>query len=96
MIIYIFHNILKFKVMHFTFFVSLFLTKEMFFPFSDYGIYLLDSKQNVGAGKNTLSSISDGIEPSIFYRKMQNARPMREEKAGKVIFFSATVGIFWL
>ena len=29
-------------------------------------------------------SISDGLGPSIFYRKMENARPMREEMIGKM------------
>ena len=44
-------------------------------------------KQNVGAGINTLMSISDGIGPSIFGRKMEKARPMRDEMDGKVVYF---------
>ena len=47
----------------------------------------LDCKQYVGAGINTLMSISDGIGPSIFCRKMETARPMREELDGKVVYF---------
>ena len=32
-------------------------------------------------------SISDGLGPSISCRKMEKARPMREEMDGKVVFF---------
>ena len=39
-------------------------------------------------------SISDGLGPSIFCRKMEKARPMMEEMDGKVVFFPARVGIF--
>ena len=39
-------------------------------------------------------SISDGLGPSIFCRKMEKARPMVEEMDGKVVFFFARVGIF--
>ena len=46
----------------------------------------LDCKQYVGAGINGLMSISDGLGPSIFCRKMENAQPMREEKDGKVVY----------
>ena len=45
----------------------------------------LDCKQYVGAGINSLMSISDGLGPSIFCRKMEKARPMRGEMDGKVI-----------
>ena len=31
-------------------------------------------------------SISDGLGPSIFCRKMEKARPMREEMDGKVVY----------
>ena len=44
--------------------------------------------KSVGAGINALMSISDGLGPSIFCRKMENARPMREEMDGKVVYFS--------
>ena len=54
-------------------------------PFMDYTS--LDYKQYVGAGINTLMSISDGLPPSIFRRKMENARPMRESMDGKVVYF---------
>ena len=43
--------------------------------------------KGVGAGINTLMSISDGLGPSIFCRKMEKARPMREEMDGKVVYF---------
>ena len=39
----------------------------------------LDCKQHAGAGLNTLMSISDGLGPSFFCRKMEKARPMREK-----------------
>ena len=38
-------------------------------------------------------SLSDGLRPSIFCRKVENARPMMEEMDGKVVFFPARVGI---
>ena len=44
-----------------------------------------DCKQYVSAGENTLMSVSDGIGPFIFCRKMEKARPMREEMDGKVV-----------
>ena len=31
--------------------------------------------------------MSDGLGPSIFSRKMEKARPMREEMDGKVVYF---------
>ena len=43
--------------------------------------------KSVGAEINTLMSISDGLGPSIFCRKMEKARPMKEEMDGKVVFF---------
>ena len=36
---------------------------------------------------DTLMSFSDGLGPSIFCRKMEKARPMREEMNGKVVYF---------
>ena len=64
MITYFFHNILIFKVMHFVFFyfVSHFIINEIFiffFPFMKNTF--LDCKHYVGAGKNTLMSVSDGL-----------------------------------
>ena len=38
-------------------------------------------------------SISDGLGPSIFCRKMEKARPMMEAMDGKAVFFPARVGI---
>ena len=43
--------------------------------------------QHVGAGIDTLMSISDGLGSSIFCRKMGKARPMMEEMGGKVVHF---------
>ena len=43
--------------------------------------------KSVGAGLNTLMSISDGLGPSIFCRKLEKARPMKEEMDGKVVYF---------
>ena len=43
--------------------------------------------KGVGAGINTLMSISDGLGSSIFCRKMEKTRPMREEMDGKVVYF---------
>ena len=43
--------------------------------------------KGVGAGINTLMSISDGLGPSIFCRKLEKARPVREEMDGKVVCF---------
>ena len=37
---------------------------------------------------NTLKSMSDGLGPSNFCRKMEKARPMREKMDGKVVFFT--------
>ena len=36
---------------------------------------------------NTLMTISDGLGPSVFGRKMEKARRMREEMDGKVVHF---------
>ena len=47
----------------------------------------MDCKQHVGAGINALMSISDGLGPSIFCRKMEKMRPMMEEMDGKVVYF---------
>ena len=87
MIIYVLHIILIFKVMHFVFFISLFLTEEekfFYFPYTEHTF--LDCKQYVGAGMDILMSISDGLGPSIFLSKMEKARPMREEMDGNVVY----------
>ena len=55
--------------------------------FPNYGVYnYQDCKQYVGAGMDTLMSISDGLGPSIFCRKIEKARPMREEMDGEVVY----------
>ena len=68
-------------------FQSFFTIKEnfFFFPFTEY--FCRTVNKSVGAGINTLMSISDGLGPSIFCRKMEKARPMREEMDGKVVYF---------
>ena len=80
MIIYVFHTIHVFKVMHFLFFYFYFyftfLTREIFFLRPVVECTFLEGKQNVSAGIDTLMSISDGLEPSIFCRRMEKARPM--------------------
>ena len=55
------------------------------FPFTEYSCRTVN--KSVGAGINTLMSISDGLGPSIFCRKMEKARPMREEMDGKAVYF---------
>ena len=96
-IIYIFQINHNFKVIHFLFlfpFYFTFLTKETFFlrPFIEHTF--LDCKQNVGAGINTLMSIFDGLGPCIFCRNMEEARPMREQMDGKVIYFPPESAFF--
>ena len=44
-------------------------------------------KQIVGVGLKFLTSISDGLRPSIFCRKKEKTRPMREEMVGKIVYF---------
>ena len=57
------------------------------FPFPFTGYFCRTVNKSVGAGINTLMSISDGVGPSIFCRKMEKARPMREEMDGRVVYF---------
>ena len=52
--------------------------------------FCITVNKGVGAGINTLMSISDGLGPSIFCRKMEKARPMREEMDGNVVLFDST------
>ena len=58
--------------------------------------YTIVKTVNNGAGLNTLMSTSDGLGPSIFCRKMEKARPMREEIDGKIVYLPARVGILTL
>ena len=56
------------------------------FSFSHLGNkFFRTVNKNVDAEINTLMPISDGLGPSIFSRKMEKARPMREEMDGKVV-----------
>ena len=61
--------------------MSFHFPKEMFNIFHLRIIQFFDSEQYVGAG----TPISDGLVPSIFCRKMEKTRPMREEMGGKVV-----------
>ena len=74
--------------MHFHIFLNPFFTiKEIFFlfPFTEY--FCRTVNKRFGAGMNTLMSIYDGFGPSIFCRKVEKARPMREGMDGRVVYF---------
>ena len=74
-------------ILYFIYF-SFFPFKSFYFSPSQFRkLVYQDYEQYVGAGRNTLMSISDGLGPSIFCRKMEKARPMMEEMAGKVVYF---------
>ena len=64
-----------------------------------YGMYLA-CKQNICAGTNFLMSISDGLGPSIFCRKIERMRLVREEMDGNLVYFKPEsaflFGFFWL
>ena len=47
----------------------------------------LDCKQYVGAGVDTLMSISEGLGPSIFCRKMEKGASYEEEMDERVGYF---------
>ena len=49
--------------------------------------FCITVNKSVGAGMDTLMSIFDGLGPSISCRKMEKARPMKEEMDGKVVYF---------
>ena len=69
------------------FFNPFFIIKEIFFLFPSMEYFCITVNKGVGAGINTLMSISDGLGLSIFCRKMEKARPMREGMDGKVVYF---------
>ena len=75
--------------MHFhIYFLIHFLQQRKYFSFFHLGnIFCRTVNKNVGAGINTLMSISDVFGPSIFCRKMEKARPMMEEMDGKIVYF---------
>ena len=75
---------LSFFISSFLLFYFILSQTRKFFELSIYGVY---NKQHVGAGINALMSISDGLGPSIFCRKMEKARPMMEEMDGTVVYF---------
>ena len=77
----------------FCIFVILFLlsSTRQFFELSIYGVY---NKQLVGAGINTLMSISDELGPSIFCRKTEKERPMMKEMDGKAVYFPSESAFF--
>ena len=70
-------------------FINLFIfpIKELFIFFQLWNKHYFVCKQYVGAGINSLISISDGLGPSIFCRMMERTHPMREEMDGKVVYF---------
>ena len=72
--------------MHLVFYF-IFLTRGNMQNFPIYGTNFSNCKQYVVAGIDTSVSISDGLGPSIFCRKMVKARPMRDEIDGKVVYF---------
>ena len=83
------HFLFYFVFFIFTFVILFFtlLMKEILRTFHLESIQYKDSKQHVGAGIGTLMSISDGLGPSIFCRKMEKLRPMMEEMDGKAVYF---------
>ena len=84
-----------FLFFHFSRFI-LFSYLRKFLVFSIYGLYnFYHGQQSVGAGMDTLMSISDGLGPSLFCRMMEKARPIREEMDGKVVYFPPE-SAFWL
>ena len=85
-IIFSFNSIFLFKPC-ILYFIQFFLTREILiiFPFTENTFLVCE--QYVCAGTNTLMSISDGLGPSIFCRKLERARPMREEMDGRVVYF---------
>ena len=77
-----------FKFMHLhIYFLIHFYNKENIFPFPFTEYFCRTVNKSVGAGINTLMSISDGLGPSIFCRKMEKARPMKEQMDGRVVYF---------
>ena len=86
-IIYFFHIIFIFEVMSFVVLFHFSKLRKHFSTFPLLEKICLDCKQYVGAGINTLMSISDGLSQSIFCRNMEKARPMREEMDGNVVYF---------
>ena len=81
-------SILDFHTCYFNF-VNLFIIaiKELFIFFQLWNTHCFVYTQYVGAGINTLISISDGLGTSIFCRKTERTRPMREAMDGKVVYF---------
>ena len=70
-------------ILYFIYFF-IFSFHTFYFPFPIKEISII---RHVGAGINALMSISDGLGPSIFCRKMEKARPMMDEMDGKVVYF---------
>ena len=68
-------------------FFNPFSQSRKYFSFPIYGIFCITVNRGVGAGIDTLMSISDGLGPSIFCPNMGKARPMREEMDGRVVYF---------
>ena len=54
----------------------------------------LDSKQNIGAGRDTLMSISDGLGPSIFLSIDRKSASYEGRDGWKSCLFPVRVGFF--
>ena len=91
--IFLFNFIISYLKSYILYFVLLSWLEEICNLFLFMEDTFLNCKQYVGAGINTLISISDGLAPSIFCRKMEKARPMREEMDRKNFYFLARVSI---
>ena len=61
----------------------------LFFLFMKRAVFM---ERDVGAAISISISVSDALGPSIFRRKMERTRPMRQEMDARV-FFPARVGI---
>ena len=49
---------------------------------------------NVGTGISNLMSISEGLDPSVFCRKIRSMRPVYVDERGEICLFPACVGLF--
>ena len=88
---FVFYFFFSFSIF-FIFFLLSYLNN--FSDFSIFGVYnYQDFKQYVGAGINTLMSISDGLGPSSFCRKMEKSASYGGRDGWKSCLFPARVSI---
>ena len=72
----------------FFYFFQIIGTEEIFLVFFHFwSIHFLVCKHNNGAVIITLRSISNGLNSSSFCRKMERARPMKENMDKEVVIF---------